>query len=342
MKQIEIDKPVNIIDSRGFTVNLGWAKSPFFLYNDSSLIVPHGIISSFDKYIIFSNSFMFVFELCNNGDFGFLNVTAVSLLDKHILSKNIRVLFPMEDLTLPPSSETGSVKFMHKNNLLEFIIMEKNTRIIKIDIPQIGHNRRLRGEVVLIEPPNAQSVYTLSSWQSENRKFKFLRCSPWWIVEGVMQFENTDMAFYKDRAWGIFYWNRIVRPKSDIHYWAAGCGLYNGRQISFNLGYGTDNFVFGTENAFFIDGVLYKLELVTFQISPVSLLKPWNFTSNDKCLEMTFFPLQEHYHSHYIFFRSDVTHQIFGFFSGRLTLTDGSIVYFNKITGITELRKTKH
>jgi hypothetical protein len=157
-----------------------------------------------------------------------------------------------------------------------------------------------------------------------------------------MQYENREMPFYRDKAWGIFYWNRTVRPKKDIHYWATACGVRGGREISFSLGFGTADSSHGTENAFFINGKLHKLELVTFQLSPSGWLKPWRFTSNDFRLEMVFYPIQHYAHKNYVLNQSCRVHQVYGFFSGRATLDDGSNVQFERITGLVEKRRTKH
>jgi hypothetical protein len=339
--QTQIEKPAVILDEMGFPTNLGWARKPVFLYNASLDWTPQRFLTASDKYIIFSKSFMFIFEIYDGGFLGYTTVTAVSLIDKHISTKTIVVSCPLGDLNNTSISEKDSIRYRHKKTLLDFIVMEHNSRIIKIDMPQIGHNRNLRGEVVLIEPPNAESIYTNSIYRSESKRFQFLRCSPWWSVEGVMQFENIEMAFNKNKAWGIFYWHRSARPKVDVHYWAAGCGLLSdGRQISFNTGYGSVDSFSGTENGFFINGILNKLELVTFKVSAEGWLKPWKFTSNDFRLEMSFYPVQKCYKKNYMLNQSTRVQQAYGFFSGKVKLDDGNEVYFEKITGIVERKKT--
>jgi hypothetical protein len=341
MNQIEIEESRAILDNRGMPDNLGWARNPHFVYHPSSVWTPQRFITSSDKYIIFSKSFMFIFEIYDGGFLGFINATAVSLIDKHIASRTITIPFPLGDLNLPNTSESGSIRWHHEKTILDFIIMDQCSRIIKIDIPQVGHNRNLRGEVVLIKPPNAQSLYTNSLCQGENRRFQFSSCSPWWSVEGVMQYENIEMLFRKGKAWGIFYWNRIARPKEDVHYWAAGCGIANSREISFSIGYGTADSSCGTENAFFVKGILHKLQLVTFQFSPAGWLQPWKFTSNDFRLKMVFYPIQQYTRKNYILNQSYGVQQVYGFFSGSITLDDGSCFQFERITGLVEKRTTK-
>ncbi|MDR2865167.1 MAG: DUF2804 domain-containing protein [Spirochaetaceae bacterium] len=341
MNQIEIIEPASIIDTKGAPVNLGWARKPVFSYNPAFTWTPQRFTSSSDRYVIFSKSFMFVYEIYDGGYLGFIHVTAVSLIDKHIASRVILIPFPLGDLSLPNTSVANSIRLRHEKTILDFIALEQGSRIVKVDIQQVGHNRNLRGEVVLIEPVKAQSIYTNSMYLGENKRFQFLRCSPWWSVEGVMQYENMEMAFNRGKAWGIFYWSRITRPLKDVHYWAAGCGLWDGQELSFNIGYGTVDNSYGTENAFFVNGKMHKLELVTFQASPSGWLKPWKFTSNNFRLEMTFYPVQQYSRKNHVFYQLYQVRQVYGFFSGRVTLDDNTIAQFDRISGIIERRETK-
>ena len=95
----------------------------------------------------------------------------------------------------------------------------------------------------------------------------------------------------------------------------------------------------GTENGFFVDGVLHKLDQVTFHIPPSNWLSPWRFTSNDNRLEMVFVPHQERIDRQNLFFHVFTRRQVFGFFSGKAQLDDGSIVEFHNLTGFAERSK---
>ncbi|MDR2343145.1 MAG: DUF2804 domain-containing protein [Spirochaetaceae bacterium] len=340
MAQVEVRAPVSIFDDIGQLCNFGWARGPFFHYDPNLIWAPRRCILESERYIIFSPTHLFVFDLCDSGVFGHFSICAVSLLDKTISGKFEKLSFPMGALELPNQSESSVIKKTIKNNRVEFICIEDAGRIIKIDAPQVNRNNRLRGEVVLLPQEDTQSISVNSPWRRQRERFQLIRCSPCYTVEGVMQFENTPLIFSRGRAWGIYEWVRMARPANDIHYWAAACGMYRGRQIGFNVGYGSADSAAGTENAFFVNGTLHKLDQVTFRISPSNWLEPWNFTSNNKRLEMTFIPVQRNSYQNNFLFHSVRVRQFFGFFSGRVTLDDGSVLYFNNIAGIAERRKT--
>jgi hypothetical protein len=107
------------------------------------------------------------------------------------------------------------------------------------------------------------------------------------------------------------------------------------------VGYGSSDSGLGTENAFFVDGRLHKLDQVTFHISPADWLEPWRFTSNDKRLEMTFIPHQERNERHQMFFHYLSRRQMIGSFSGKIRLDTGEELEFHDLTGITERRRTR-
>jgi hypothetical protein len=156
-----------------------------------------------------------------------------------------------------------------------------------------------------------------------------------------MQLGGAEMAFVKDNAWGILDWGRGVRPRSDTRLWAAACGLGGGRQIGFNLGYSSADSSAGTENAFFLEGKLHKLDRVAFHIPSSDWLEPWHFIGSDNRLDLIFKPHQERSDRRAMLLQSLQRRQACGSFSGFVVLDDGSKFEFQNITGFVERRKTR-
>jgi hypothetical protein len=104
------------------------------------------------------------------------------------------------------------------------------------------------------------------------------------------------------------------------------------------VGYNSADSGMGTENAFFIDGRLHKLDKVSFHI-PSERIMPWRFTSNDNRLEMIFEPQQERDESRQMFLYSHRRRQLFGAFSGKVVLDNGEELDFQDITGVAERKK---
>ncbi|MDR1900161.1 MAG: DUF2804 domain-containing protein [Treponema sp.] len=341
MAQNEITSPVSVINGSGWPENAGWARSPLFFYDPALVWAPRRRIAESDRYVIYSPTHMVILEVLDDGYLGYMGVSVISLRDKKRVTQYFLRSFPLGGFELPPGSGTGAIRYRHKKTSLDFVPMDGGVRIIKMDIPRFGHHRILRGELVLTEPAAAESLVTNMPWRREKSAFRYSRRSPWYTVEGVIQFGTAELVFTRGNAWGIFDWNRGVRPRGDTRMWAAGCGLAGEHQIGFSVGYSSADASQGTENAFFLDGKLHKLDQVTFHISPANWQSPWRFTSNDNRLEMVFTPHQERVERNRLLFYSLKRRQLCGFFSGKVILDDGTEMEFQHITGFAERRKTR-
>jgi len=341
MAQNEIFDSLPLLDDKGQPHNFGWSKEAEFIYDPALSYMPRHKITESDRYIVFSPTHMVVFEIRDDGWLGYIGISIISLRDKKRSTQIFNSFLPLGVYQMPESSASGSVRWRKKKMHADFICMESGARIIKVDIPKFGKQRSLRGALVLSENEGSQSLFVNQPWRNEKHTFKYTRCSPWFFVEGVIQFSSLEIIFTRGKAWGIFDWTRCARPRSDIRYWAAACGISSGKQLSFCVGYSWADFSLGTENGFFIDGKLHKLDQVTFHIPLSDWLSPWRFTSNDNRLEMTFLPHQERIDRRRFFFYNSARRQICGFFSGRVQLDDGSEIEFQNLTGFAERSKMR-
>jgi hypothetical protein len=341
MPQKEITGPVQALDDQGKPRNFGWSRGANFLYDSALIRTPRRHVTESDRYIFFSSTHLIILEILDNGFFGYVGMSVVSLRDKKRSTQTYTIPFPLGGFQLSGDSNAGSVRFKEKNLVLDFTAMDGGARIIIVDIPKFGRHRSLRGEVVLTPPKDAESMVTNMPWREKKHAFRCLRHSPWYTVEGVIQFGSSELVFTQGSAWGIFEWNRGIRPRRDVRYWAAGAGLGGGRLGGFNVGYDSADSAEGTENAFFLDGRLHKLDQVTFHIPPYNWLQPWRFTSNDNRLEMTFAPHQERSENHQMFFHYHKRRQVCGCFSGKVILDDGAPFEFQNFMGFAERKKTQ-
>jgi len=340
MTQNEIIKAMSVLDERGQPHNFGWSRQPLFSYDPSLLYVPRHRMTESDRYIITSTTHMIVFEIRDDGWLGHMSISVISLKDKKRSTQIYKIVFPLGIYSLPNSSTSGSVSWHKKGARLDFICMEDGVKIIKVDIYEFGRHKSLRGALILTFPEGSQSLVTNQPWRNRKNAFRFTRCSPWFFAEGMIQFGGSELIFSHGKAWGILDWNRSVRPKADIRYWACACGQSDGRQLSFCVGYSWADFSLGTENGFFIDGILHKLAQVTFHIPLSNWLSPWRFTSNDNRLEMLFYPHQERIDRRRLFFHNSTRRQVCGFFSGKVQLDDGTNLEFQRLMGFAERSRT--
>jgi hypothetical protein len=336
----EIQSAVSVLDEKGAPQNFGWARQPHFFYDPALVWAPRRKLSESDRYIVYNPSHMVIFEVRDDGYLGSMVVTVVSLKEKKRSTQIFQTFFPLGSYEMPSGSLSGAVHYRRKKMLLDFVPMESKARIIKVDIPKFGR-RSLRGELVLTEPPMAESLVCNLPWWANGNAFRYSRRSPVFLVEGVIQFGRAEIIFSGGNAWGILDWNRGIRPRIDISNWASACGSGSGQLIGFSVGNGLIDSSAGTENGFFVDGRLHKLDQVTFHIPPANWLSPWHFTSSDNRLEMDFTPHQERIDRRQMLFFSMNRRQFYGSFSGKVILDDGSTLDFHNLTGFAERSRTR-
>jgi len=341
MPQTELSNPVSVLNDLGVPQNFGWSRQPGFFYDPVLVRASRRRLTESDRYIVFCPSHMAIVEIRDDGYTGYTGVSIISLTDKKRSSHQYQTFLPLGAYEMPPGSEIGAIKYKKKGIHLDFVPRDGGVRIIRMDISNFGRRRSLRGELVLTEPAVSESLITNMPWPREKEAFRYSRRSPWYAVEGVIQHGTAEILFSRGKSWGIFDWNRGVRPRADVRYWAGACGVSGEHLVGFSVGYGSADSHACTENAFFIDGKLHKLDQVTFNIPPADWLSPWRFTSNDNRLEMTFTPHQERLERQRMLFFSNNRHQVCGFFSGKAILDDGAPLEFNELTGFAERHSTR-
>ncbi|MCL2127083.1 MAG: DUF2804 domain-containing protein, partial [Treponema sp.] len=247
MQQNEITSSVSVLDNSGCPQNFGWSRQPGFFFDPALIWAPRRRLSESDRYIVFNPTYIVIFELRDDGYLGHMGITVFSIKDKKRSTQIFQTLLPFGSYEMPPGSQSGAIHYRRNKSALDFVPMEGGARIIKADIPKFGRSRSMRGELVLTGSAGAESLVTNLPWRGRENAFRYSRCSPWYAVEGVIQFGGVEIIFTEGNAWGIYDWNRGVRPRADIRYWAASCGLCGGRLAGFKVGYGSIDSSAGTE-----------------------------------------------------------------------------------------------
>ena len=90
----------------------------------------------------------------------------------------------------------------------------------------------------------------------------------------------------------------------------------------------------------FYNGKSHKLDEVTLNIPQKDgaddFMSPWTFTSNDGRFEMNFTPLLDRYEPFDLKVFAMIPHQVFGYFTGKATLDDGTVIEVSNKLGFAE------
>jgi hypothetical protein len=165
-------------------------------------------------------------------------------------------------------------------------------------------------------------------------------------ASGKVSYKGKTYEFTSDNSYGLLDWGRGVWTYNNTWYWSAGQGIVNGKVFGFNLGYGFGDTTAASENMLFYDGVAHKLENVVFNIpqnekKEFDYMKPWTFASSDQRFEMNFIPILDRSANISAVVISSKQHQVFGKFTGRAVLDDGTVIELKDFFGFAERVKNR-
>ena len=164
-------------------------------------------------------------------------------------------------------------------------------------------------------------------------------------AEGTVKLGKETYTFAPDSAFGVLDWGRGVWTYHNTWYWGLASGLVHGVDFGFNIGYGFGDTSAASENMLFYDGKAHKLSQVTFNIpmkddgkggQTEDYLKPWTFTSDDGRFEMDFVPILDRASCTDVKLILSDQHQVFGRFTGKAVLDDGTVIELKDFIGFAE------
>jgi hypothetical protein len=126
-----------------------------------------------------------------------------------------------------------------------------------------------------------------------------------------------------------------MRRKTCWNWAASAATLPDGRSFGLNLSCGVNETSF-TENAFWIDGAMTKVDTVNYLFEAHDLMKPWIITSFDKKIDLTFCPEASRGEKINTGFVASRFNQLIGMFEGTLTTDSGEMIQIKRCPGFTE------
>ena len=137
-------------------------------------------------------------------------------------------------------------------------------------------------------------------------------------------------------------WGRGVWTYENTWYWSsAAYVLPSGTPFGWNLGYGFGDTSAASENMLFHAGTAHKLGGIKFEIPGEAegkerYTEPWKFTSDDGRFEADFVPVLDRASCADVKLIKSDQHQVFGKFTGKAVLDNGTVVEFADFPGFAE------
>jgi hypothetical protein len=332
-----------LLDENGTLIESGWSTDLVKTYDRSAVKASKWRIKEWDYYLITNGTYGVALTFAENS---YLSLASVSFLDfsKPFYKTTSDIQwFTFGKNIMPQTPETGDIRyeskrcemvFMHRRNARHLYCTFKN--FDKAGSKTVDFEAKFK----LTEPPRDKMVIA-SGWDEDPQSFYYNSKINGMTASGYCKIGSKRFDFDAQDSLATLDWGRGVWTRTNVWYWSSlHTYLEDGRKFGFNLGYGFSDRPNGTENMVFVDGVAHKLDHVYFNIplrnGTEDFLSPWHFTSNDHRLNLTFTPILDRNDDTDIGILISKQHQVFGLFSGQVTLSDGTKIYLKDTLGFAE------
>lgn len=341
--QHEITTSAPLLDEKGNLREPGYAKRLLPIYRRADIKAPAARIKEWDYYLVANDHFAVALTIADNGYMGLDSVSFLQFDEGWQVTRSPMRAFPMGRTGLPETSAAGDTASSGKRHALVFRHVPGG-RELTFRMEDFLNRDTIEGHLLLTQEPEESMVictpFDKPGHFYYNQKINCMRAA------GTVRIGGQTYTFDPADSFGVLDWGRGVWTYHNTWYWGSASGELDGVPFGWNIGYGFGNTEAATENVLFYDGRIHKLSEVRFEI-PMDedgfedFMKPWVFTSDDNRFYMNFTPVLDRS----AFMSAGVVlsdqHQVFGRFTGRITLDDGTVLPVRDFFGFAEKVENK-
>ena len=341
MNQHEITERRPLLDASGNLTEPGYAKSLLPVYRRGDIKANKLRIKEWDYYCINNGHFALALTIADNSYMGLDSISLLNLDQGWEITKSPMKAFTNGKVCLPESSERGDVHSAGRNYSILFK-NEGNRRVLIAQMKNFGPEGSLYAKVTLTDIP-AESMVIATPFDKDkhfyyNQKINCMR------AEGAVTYgyHNRTYTFDPADSFAVLDWGRGVWTYENTWYWSsAAYVLPSGTPFGWNLGYGFGDTSAASENMLFHAGTAHKLGGIKFEIPGEAegkerYTEPWKFTSDDERFEADFVPVLDRASCTDVKLIKSDQHQVFGRFTGKAVLDNGTVVEFTDFPGFAE------
>ncbi len=339
--QHEITYSRPLLDGNGNIAEPGFARSLLPVYSRSSIKASPLRIKEWDYYLVNNGEFALALTIDDNG---YMGLDSISLLDFRTglnITTSPMSLMPLGKIGLPETSVKGDTRHSGKGFEIIFENPGNGRRRLIARMEKFGPEGGIDADVVLSDEPK-ESMVICTPFEKQghfyfNQKINCMRAS------GTVRYGGRDYVFSPDVSFAVLDWGRGVWTYHNTWYWGSASYHINGVPFGWNIGYGFGDTSAATENMLFYDGKAHKLSNVKFNIpgGEKDFMSPWTFTSDDGRFEMDFVPVMDRASCTDLKLIKSDQHQVFGRFSGKAVLDDGTVLEISDFPGFAEKVENK-
>ena len=328
-----------LLDAQGQLTEAGYATSLIKEYRRSDIKASGFRIKEWDYYLIYNDRFGIALTLDDNS---YMSMLSASILDFTTPSES--TVRPMGKTNLPSTSESGVSRLKIGKSEFTFTVGQGKRRLTCY-LDKFKDGKPFEADILLYDEPQ-DSMVIATPFAEDKKAFYYNQKIVGMRAKGTVKIGAEEYVFDPAESFGLLDWGRGVWTRDNTWYWGAGHGMVDGHVVGFNIGYGFGDTSAASENMIFVDGIAHKFDKITFNIPQTSdgkddFMKPWTFTSSDGRFEMDFEPIMDRASCTDLKVIISDQHQVFGKFTGKMILDDGSVVELKDFLGFAEKVRNK-
>jgi hypothetical protein len=336
--QHEIKTKGPLLTPDGTVSEAGYATSLIKEYDRKAIKANKLRIKEWDYYFIGNERYGVALTVADNG---YMGLDSISLLDfqtgfQHTNSP--MSVMTLGKLNLPPTSEVGDIESGNKKYHISF----KNDgkfRCLNFRMDNFLDGKPIEGDIILTNH-NEDSMVIVTPFAEKETAFYYnqkINCLP---ARGSVTFDGRTYLFDPTDSFAVLDWGRGVWTYENTWYWGSASGMLDKIPFGFNIGYGFGDTSAASENMLFYNNKAHKLSQVTFNIPQKDgkddFMSPWTFTSDDGRFEMDFVPVMNRASNTDFKILCSDQNQVFGKFTGKAVLDDGTVLEVKDFFGFAE------
>lgn len=332
--QREFTSAIPLLDADGSLAAWGWGRRAVFEYNREAIpAARHARIKEWEHFTIMSPEFTVGVTIVQLGPLVASSAEVIDYASQSIKSAMFLTPTPMEKSALP-DDPYGATRFARGKDFVSLSYADKR-REIAFQFAKSLLAAPMEGKIELQDDPAKESVAITRPFADEGHFFyenKIFGLP----ASGSVTLEGRTYTIPKGNAWAIFDWGRGIWPRDSQWFWGQAAGKVGEQWVAINLGDGYGDDAHGTCNAILVDGRLHKLNVVEAKFDPADRMQPWQFTSNDDRLNLSFRPIYNQHSKQDLGFAKAELFKIHGYYSGTLVLDDGTKLEVKDLLGFAE------
>lgn len=332
-----------LLDANGRLNEAGYANSLVKTYDRRAIKAGKSRIKEWDYYLIYNDRFGVALTLDDNSYMGLISASFLDFAKPAERTLSTMFLFPMGKTGFPASSAVGDVRKTMKGARASFT-HEGGKRHLCVTMDNFADGAPFVCDVWLSDEPR-DSMVIATPFAEKPTAFYYNQKIIAMRAEGRVLYRGERYDFDPKDSFGLLDWGRGVWTYDNTWLWSAAQGLIDGHRFGFNLGYGFGDTTAASENMLFWDGIASKLDRVMFEIPQKDgkddYMAPWRFIDNEGRLDLTFTPVIDRMSITDLKLICSNQHQVFGRFSGKAVLDDGTEVRLDRLLGFAEKVRNK-